>query len=226
MIDSLRKFLSKEDMPDEAVEQVSQALLAAKEDFLLKEKWQNTLNANKGQKAKTNKLVLLLFLLCLAGLIAGAYWFFNSKADIPPVQYAMNYLQDSPYPINQSRGNSESEISLIKAAEAYGDEDYKKAISLYEALEAKKLLNQDGQFYLGLSLLHNGALQKSLQTFQAIEQTPSPSFQFKTELKFYLGLNYTLLEQNEDALRYLKQLQDSQWEQQTRARLIEKLEEK
>ncbi|MFK8105223.1 MAG: tol-pal system YbgF family protein [Saprospiraceae bacterium] len=223
MIDSLKKYLSKENLSDDKVTDITEALLQSQEDYNLRGKWEKDLKQIR-QKQKRRKYAIGVTIVAIVTILALIFVLNSQQEEVSAIPYAQNYLQESPYPISQYRGETTVTLNLLKAQEAYEQKDYKTAIRYFEVVAEENKLSANDQFYLGLAYLYDNKTEQSLANFQALEQTQSTTFQFGLELRFFLGVNHILLKQNKEAKTYLESLKGSQWERATIDALLEKID--
>lgn len=225
MTDSLKKYLSDEKLSDDEVTDITEALLQSQEDYNLRGKWEKDLKQIQ-RKRKVRKYAIGFTLLAIVALLVSIFMLNNQQAEVSTIPYAQNYLQESPYPISQYRGETAVDLNLLKAQEAYEQKDYKTAIRYFEVVAEENKLSANDQFYLGLAYLYDHKTEQSLANFQALEQAQNAAFQFDTELRFFLGLNHVLLGQNKEAKVYLESLKGSTWERATIDGLLERIKGK
>jgi len=161
------------------------------------------LDSTKVKKLTPNWIKMAAAALVFLALGVGLFMMTNQNMSSP--QLAQNYLEE-PYaaPV-VSRGESAEEI-WNEAIVAYKKEDYNQAVSLIQQIVDKGEAKDIHRFYLGLSQLYknNSTPKKAIEQFQEIK-----SGYYFDSAKWYEGLAYLKLDNQEQAKAVLSKIKDS-----------------
>ena len=161
----------------------------------------------------------LLILLALG-------WYLSSPSLSDAQQLTVQYLEQ-PFAFNEgnTRGQAQAEQNRGKAAEAYNNEQYEKALKYLQLIEAQDEALASDYFQMGLCLMYQKKpdYQNALKFFDKVKST-NPGF-YEEEINWFSAFCYIMLSNNNEAKSLLnKVIQSPGSRQQEKAqKLLDKL---
>ena len=112
----------------------------------------------------------------------------------------------TPYEVSVTyrSGNEEVDLILINALEKYENQDYEKAVQLFEKVLEKRSSDIAANLYTGISLMETEKYQKATKSFQTI--ITHNNNLFIEQAKWYLSLCYIKTNNLKSAEKILNEL--------------------
>lgn len=158
--------------------------------------------AEAGISPKSRVILMRKWLSVAAGIVlfilAGLY--FISNAQVDNKQLFADYFEpfdNLVLPVNRSKNDTTTLISLREAYSNYEAKNYEKAAILFENIKANFPVNLDNEFYLALSYLATDNPEKAQLIFENLSR--QNDFHFTQQADWYLGLTYLKMGENEKA---------------------------
>ena len=119
---------------------------------------------------------------------------------------AIYYKYFSPYEVSVTyrSGNEEIDRILLNAMEKYENQDYEKAVQLFEKVLEKRSTDIAASLYSGISLMETDKYQKASKSFQTI--ITHNNNLFIEQAKWYLAMCYIKTSNTEKAKIILNEL--------------------
>ncbi len=140
------------------------------------------------EKQSYKKRIGVTLVLLLVALLIGVWGYQKYQSEqIPatPQQIYANYFE--PYPVVNFRGEKEDPKEIEKAIDAYGNENYAKAIVLFDAILENPSSTYPSYFYNGLSNLAVGNSQAAIDALEVVLTTDND---LQETAQWYIALAY------------------------------------
>lgn len=173
-------------------------------DALLQEVEAEVLSQSKGKLRPMNRFRILLRAVAACIVLGLAIWgVLNVQSNTSEEVFA-NYFQ--PYEFGKViRGeNQDMEQKLKQALGYYDQENFEKALPLFQELAANDTKATNFQFYSGICLLGLKKSKEAIASFEKVNQANDRRLQAPAE--WYLALAYLQLGQREEAQKRLQQI--------------------
>lgn len=229
---NLEKF-KKGILTAEETESYTKQLVQVKFDQERKDRWQQQLKdkyqISRFEQKKTGNIRRLFTVIGAAAAIGLLLVFAQPLLQkFTPKQYLQlteQYLKEEPFPNPLVRkGEQETAMLRLRAAESYSLGNYQKSIELNELLIKSKEAVVDDYFYLGLSHLYLNEYELALPNLQKASQLSIESRnRFQQEIQWFLSLALIKSEQIESAKATLKAIKSDEWNFAKAQTLIQQL---
>ncbi len=233
MKDKLKSDYQENQLSDTEWEKATQSMINKKFDQERTRRYEALLREagiEKRGTASDNRIPLrsiLLFAASILFILAIGWYIFSSQNNVQ--QLANTYLeQPFIFDDGQVRGEAAVEVKRGRAAEAYQNEDYEKALLYLRQIAAEQAANTSDYFQMGLCLLYQkeANYNAALDAFSRAGEINSEIYE--DEINWFSALCHILLGNDVEARRFLNKVIESKGSRkQAEARkLLEKLNDK
>ncbi|MEM9545648.1 MAG: hypothetical protein AAGA77_06730 [Bacteroidota bacterium] len=198
------------DLDDEKLEEFTNAAVQYNVEKQLREKYSTILEKRKTHTSSKSHIIKLKTLLNVAAIVVsvlGSIFLIQyALSPVNPKSMAERYLEQTKVLGNPdiTRKGATTAVELqINANEAFVKEQYSLAAQYYEKYRSDNAFSALDQFYLGVSYLKTGELEKAISLFIEINSNDNEQIE---EVDWFLSLTYILSNQNESAKPILEKI--------------------